>query len=181
MLFLIQTKTKIYYTVCEFKSDPELRCDLYSSKVNADGTYSEEQLVGGPINIPGYTTTQPSFAKDLLQVMKFFILFQTGLVERVNWMSGWQSTKKTRFFKSSSISMRSTQPKMIKLPIFTKIAELCILVQREKPTLVIWHFGSQWVDGKFIEATILLCPTTAHTRHLLQAGWCRWDSFIFFQ
>ena len=57
-------RSKVYYTVCEFKSEQDLRCDIYWSKVNEDGSFSEEQILGAPINMPGYTTTQPSFAKD---------------------------------------------------------------------------------------------------------------------
>ena len=69
--------------------------------------------------------------KILLQVMKFFILFQTGLVERVNWMSGWQSTtKRLGFSNPINLNEINTAENDV-TPIFTKIAELCILVQRK--------------------------------------------------
>ncbi len=57
-------KSRIYYTVCDYLSDHELRCDIYWSKVNVDGTFSDEQVLPAPINVASYSTSQPSFAVD---------------------------------------------------------------------------------------------------------------------
>jgi tetratricopeptide (TPR) repeat protein len=57
-------KSRAYFTVCEYKDDATLRCDLFWSPLNADGTFDVEQKVASPINLDGFTTTQPSFALD---------------------------------------------------------------------------------------------------------------------
>ncbi|MBK8700115.1 MAG: hypothetical protein IPN29_11525 [Saprospiraceae bacterium] len=57
-------KSRIYYTVCNYINDHDLRCDLHWSKVNADGSFGEEQALPAPINMANYTTTQPAFTID---------------------------------------------------------------------------------------------------------------------
>jgi tetratricopeptide (TPR) repeat protein len=57
-------KTRIYYTLCDYLTEHELRCDIYWSKINADGTFSDEQMLPSPINIPNTSNTQPSFGID---------------------------------------------------------------------------------------------------------------------
>lgn len=57
-------KTRVYYTVCDYINGSDLRCDIFWSKVNADGTFSEEQILAFPVNNAQFTTTQPSFAID---------------------------------------------------------------------------------------------------------------------
>lgn len=152
-------KTKIYYTVCEFKSDPELRCDLYSSKVNADGTYSEEQLVGGPINMPGYTTTQPSFAKDPItgNEVLYFVSDRPGGEGKLDiWMAVYD--KRLGFSNPINLNEINTAENDV-TPYFHQDSRTLYFSSEGKTGFGGYDiFGSQWVDGNFIEATILPMP-----------------------
>jgi outer membrane protein OmpA-like peptidoglycan-associated protein/tetratricopeptide (TPR) repeat protein len=57
-------RTKIYYTICDYIKPDELRCDIYWSKINSDGTYGDPERLPSPINDSTFTTTQPTFGID---------------------------------------------------------------------------------------------------------------------
>lgn len=54
----------IYYSQCEFTEDNELRCDLYRAQITVSGEVKDEQKLPHPINLPGYSTAQPSIGID---------------------------------------------------------------------------------------------------------------------
>lgn len=56
-------KTKLFYTVCEYKNDNDLRCDIYWASVVAD-SITEEQRLPSPLNDINFTNTQPYFGRD---------------------------------------------------------------------------------------------------------------------
>ncbi len=53
-------KTKVYYTVCHFITNNDIRCDLYSRDLNQDGSWSDEVKLPENINSNAHTTTQPN-------------------------------------------------------------------------------------------------------------------------
>jgi len=59
---------KVVYTVCESEKIAEYRCDLYSASVKNSGTgeitFGKGTKLDGPINLAGYTQTNPSLGKD---------------------------------------------------------------------------------------------------------------------
>ncbi len=57
-------KTKIYFTICDYVKENELKCEIYWSKVNADGTFGEANKIPSPLNDTLYTNTQPAFGID---------------------------------------------------------------------------------------------------------------------
>lgn len=56
--------TRMYYTLCEYKTHSELRCDLYFRELNADGSMSDGMKLGTEINDTSHTSTQPNIATD---------------------------------------------------------------------------------------------------------------------
>lgn len=54
----------IYYSHCEYTEDNELRCDLYKAQITVSGEVKNEQKLPEPINLPGYSTSQPSTGVD---------------------------------------------------------------------------------------------------------------------
>jgi outer membrane protein OmpA-like peptidoglycan-associated protein/tetratricopeptide (TPR) repeat protein len=57
-------KSKIYYTICDYIKEDVLKCEMFWSKVNDDGTYGDAQKIPSPLNDTLYTNTQPSFGID---------------------------------------------------------------------------------------------------------------------
>ncbi|MBK8955573.1 MAG: PD40 domain-containing protein [Saprospiraceae bacterium] len=54
-----QDKSIVIYTICEDLNDYDKRCDLYKSKVDATGTWLPPEKLPEPLNISGYSSTQP--------------------------------------------------------------------------------------------------------------------------
>lgn len=48
----------VYYTLCEYKEENEIRCDLYRSPVGPDGKWGAPEKL--QINLDGFTSTHPS-------------------------------------------------------------------------------------------------------------------------
>lgn len=56
---------RLFYTLCDFVGDTvEIRCELYSRNLNADGTWGKAQKLPQKINQPGYTVTSPCLGRD---------------------------------------------------------------------------------------------------------------------
>ena len=73
-------RTRLFYTVCEYTSDSDIRCDLYTRTVSGDAIFGEEVKLPGPINMDSFTTTQPSigFDKDSGQEVLYFVSNRSG-------------------------------------------------------------------------------------------------------
>jgi len=56
----------MYYTLCEYVTGEEVRCDLYSRMLNDDGSFGEGTKLPAPINIDSTTNTQPQISFDSL-------------------------------------------------------------------------------------------------------------------
>ena len=74
------SRSKVFYTICEYQEDGEIRCDLYCRTVNGDGTYGEKKKLPAPINVDSFTTTQPyiSFDKESGQEVLYFASDRPG-------------------------------------------------------------------------------------------------------
>lgn len=152
-------RSKVYYTVCEFKSEQDLRCDIYWSKVNEDGSFSEEQMLGAPINMPGYTTTQPSFAKDPVsgnEVM-YFVSDRPGGEGKLDiWMSVYD--KRLGFSNPINLTEINTAENDV-TPYFHQDSRSLYFSSEGKTGFGGYDiFFSQWIDGSFIDATIMPIP-----------------------
>ena len=55
-------KTRVFYSVCDFRNYDELRCDLYRAEVDAQGNWTNPTMT--TINQADYTTTQPNVGTD---------------------------------------------------------------------------------------------------------------------
>ncbi|MBK7221019.1 MAG: PD40 domain-containing protein [Saprospiraceae bacterium] len=152
-------KTKLFYTVCEFKADNELRCDLYWSKVNADGSFSEEQMVAAPINMAGYTTTQPSFAKDPINgnEVLYFVSDRPGGKGKLDlWMSVFD--KRLGFSNPINLTDVNTAENDV-TPFFHQDPRILYFSSEGKTGFGGYDiYYSQWVDGSFLDAVILPMP-----------------------
>ncbi len=58
-------KDRVFYTLCDYVNGSDIRCDLYYRDI-VDGEYSLAQKLPEPINMAGYTTTQPHVGYDPL-------------------------------------------------------------------------------------------------------------------
>jgi len=59
-------RTRMYYTLCEYQTASELRCDIYFREMNADSTMSDAISIGTEINDTSHTSTHPNIATDPL-------------------------------------------------------------------------------------------------------------------
>ncbi len=57
--------SRMYYTLCEYKTEAALRCDIYFREMNPDGSMSGAMSIGTEINDSSHTSTQPNIATDL--------------------------------------------------------------------------------------------------------------------
>ncbi|NUN99579.1 MAG: PD40 domain-containing protein, partial [Saprospiraceae bacterium] len=53
---------KVYYTICDYVNAADVRCDIYASPVNPDGTWGPAEKLS--LNAPGVNSTQPSIGRD---------------------------------------------------------------------------------------------------------------------
>ncbi|MFZ1678815.1 MAG: hypothetical protein WAT91_16145 [Saprospiraceae bacterium] len=56
-------KDRVFYSLCEYINASEIRCDLYYRDI-VDGVYGIAQKLPDPINVNGYTNTQPCVGYD---------------------------------------------------------------------------------------------------------------------
>ncbi|MEO6132866.1 MAG: hypothetical protein ABIQ02_13535 [Saprospiraceae bacterium] len=56
-------RDRVYYSLCEYINASEIRCDLYYRDI-VDGVYGIAQKLPEPINVNGYTNTQPCIGYD---------------------------------------------------------------------------------------------------------------------
>ncbi len=56
-------KDRVFYTLCDYINASEIRCDMYYRDI-VDGAYSLAQKLPDPINMAGYTNTQPHVGFD---------------------------------------------------------------------------------------------------------------------
>ncbi len=59
------SKTKVVYSLCDYKSGYNISCDLYQANIDASGTISDKTRIDG-LNAEDATTTQPSIAYNSL-------------------------------------------------------------------------------------------------------------------
>ena len=74
------SKSKIFYTICEYGERGEIRCDIYCRVVNGDGSFGNEMKLPSPVNIDSFNTTQPfvAFDKESGQEVLYFVSNRTG-------------------------------------------------------------------------------------------------------
>lgn len=53
-------KSKAYFTICDYEGVADIRCDLYSTNVNEDGSFSTPEKLPDFINDKNATNTQPN-------------------------------------------------------------------------------------------------------------------------
>lgn len=54
----------VYYTVCDYATAEDIRCDIYKSTVLEDGSFAAGSKLGPEINMDSVTNTQPHLAYD---------------------------------------------------------------------------------------------------------------------
>lgn len=55
---------ELYYTRCKIKADKTLNCDICYAKLDADGYWSDIEILGDEINTPNYWESMPSISSD---------------------------------------------------------------------------------------------------------------------
>lgn len=70
----------MYYTICQYVNTADIRCEIYKSKVDANGNLYEEEKLPEPINMAGSTTTHPHITIDPItkREMLFFVSDREG-------------------------------------------------------------------------------------------------------
>lgn len=56
--------SKIYYTICDYVNNEDIRCNIYSREIDADGVYGAAVKLPDYINGEGFTSTQPNIGID---------------------------------------------------------------------------------------------------------------------
>ncbi len=73
-------KSKVFYTVCEYINDEDVRCDIYCRPVLGDGSFGNEMKLPSHINMDSVTNTQPNigFDKSSGQEILYFVSDREG-------------------------------------------------------------------------------------------------------
>ena len=70
----------MFYTICEYINDEDVRCDLHSRPVMEDGTFGSSTKLPAPMNIDSVTNTQPqiTFDSTLMKDIMYFVSDREG-------------------------------------------------------------------------------------------------------
>jgi len=70
----------MYYTICDYINDEDVRCDLYSRFVNEDGSMGTATKLPAPMNMDAMTNTQPqvSFDSTEMKDVLYFVSDRDG-------------------------------------------------------------------------------------------------------
>jgi tetratricopeptide (TPR) repeat protein len=152
-------KTRIYYTICDYVTEHELRCDLYWSKINGDGTFSDEQMLPSPINIPNTSNTQPSFGIDPLtgnEIMYFSSNRDGGKGKFDIWYSIYD--RKLGFSNPINLSNVNTAEDEI-TPYYHNDSNTLYFSSNGKTGFGGYDiFTSQYMNGSFETASVMPAP-----------------------
>ena len=80
---------KVYYTICDYVNAADVRCDIYASPVNADGSWGPAEKLS--VNATGAHTTQPSIARDA-QTGQYRLYFVSDRAGGKGNLDIWHST-----------------------------------------------------------------------------------------
>lgn len=71
---------RLYFTYCTGNRSDSIKCELYVSRLQANGSWGNPTRLPEPINLPGFTTTQPNIGYDSLKKKEilFFASDRTG-------------------------------------------------------------------------------------------------------
>lgn len=71
---------KVYFTICDYTEKINIRCDIYYSVVNADGTFGEPVKLPDYINEPSATNTHPNigYSRKTRQEILYFASDRAG-------------------------------------------------------------------------------------------------------
>lgn len=56
--------TRMYYTLCDYKTDDSILCKIYLRRIDEDGILGEAIALPDYINVEGFTATQPNIGYD---------------------------------------------------------------------------------------------------------------------
>ena len=73
-------KSRIYYTLCDYVGEAEIRCEIYYRDLAADGTFGQAVKLPATINREGFTATEPNIGYDEAkeQEVLFFVSGRPG-------------------------------------------------------------------------------------------------------
>lgn len=152
-------KTRIYYTLCDYVTEHELRCDIYWSKINADGTFSDEQMLPSPINIANTSNTQPSFGIDPLtgnEIMYFSSNRDGGKGKFDIWYSIYD--RKLGFSNPINLSNVNTAEDEL-TPFYHNNSNTLYFSSNGKTGFGGYDiFSSQYMNGNFETASVMPAP-----------------------
>ncbi len=152
-------KSRIYYTVCDYISEHELRCDIYWSKINGDGTFSDEQMLPSPINLPNTSNTQPSFGIDPANGNEI-LYFSSNRLGGKGKFDIWYAVfdRKLGFSNPINLADLNTAEDDI-TPFYHSLTNTLYFSTEGKTGFGGYDiFSSQYNEGKFEPASILSVP-----------------------
>ncbi len=70
----------MYYNICEYLNEEDIRCDIYRQAILEDGTYGGQEKLSNAVNIDSFTNTQPHMAYDVTsdQEILYFVSDREG-------------------------------------------------------------------------------------------------------
>lgn len=96
---------KLYYTVCKYINGSELSCEIFYSSFDSKGSLTNEQKVAEPVNMSGYTNTQPYvvYDNDLKKEIMYFVSNRPG---GAGGMDIWYSVRDEKYGFSQPVNLK---------------------------------------------------------------------------
>ena len=97
--------SKLYYTVCKYINGTEHQCEIYYSSFDPQGNLINEQRVPEPVNMAGFTNTQPYvvYDNDLKKEIMYFVSDRTG---GSGGLDIWYSVKDDKYGFSQPVNVK---------------------------------------------------------------------------
>lgn len=74
------SKTRAYYTICDYTGTAQINCQIYSVEVNPDGSFGKSEKLPDFINEVNFTSTQPNigYSKNFNKDVLYFVSDREG-------------------------------------------------------------------------------------------------------
>jgi outer membrane protein OmpA-like peptidoglycan-associated protein/tetratricopeptide (TPR) repeat protein len=97
--------SRLYYSVCKYINASELSCEIHYASVDNKGQLVNEQKLPEPVNVAGYTNTQPYivFDNDLKKEILYFVSNRPG---GAGGLDIWYAVKDEKYGFSQPVNIK---------------------------------------------------------------------------
>ena len=130
----------MFYTLCKNINESDIRCEIWMMVKDIRGRWSKPARLPEPINIPGYSTTQPNVGVDTVTKQPY-LFFASDRPGGKGKMDVWQTPLDTLWFCPCNQPVNGQ--KTLKLPAFKPPVNLASVNTAENDATPYFHTPAQ--------------------------------------